>query len=156
MKRLKTTRQQFDKFHIDVSYEESLLFQEPTVSTPPKDRLNFMNIKTVTIVIALHLLPLAMIMARSTPEKADPVLEMPLPTPGPSTPIPLPVPLPRPLPPSSSNNNNNVTTTYVVKPGDTITKIVKRYKLSTKALLELNHLKDPNSIKTGQVLKFTR
>ena len=154
MKRLKTTRQQFDKFHIDVSYEESLIFQEPTVSTSPKDRLNFMNIKTITIVIALHLLPLAVIMAKSTPGKTDPVPEMPLPTPSPSTPLPLPVPLPKPLPPSS--NNNNVTTTYVVKPGDTITKIVKRYKLSTKALLELNHLKDPNNIKTGQVLKFTR
>jgi LysM repeat protein len=61
------------------------------------------------------------------------------------------VPLPKPSLPSSTN-----TTTYTVKQGDTITKIVKKYKLSTKSLLELNHIKDPNSIKVGQVLKFTR
>ena len=151
MKRLKPVQIPSDKFHIDVSLEESLLFQGPIVSIPPKDRLNFMNIKTISIVAAVHVLPLAMIMAKSVPEKNEPVPGIPSVAPLPSTPSPTPVPLPKPLPPSSSN-----TVTYTVKQGDTITKIVKKYKLSTKALLELNHIKDPNSIKVGQVLKFTR
>jgi len=138
MKRIKPTQKPFDKFHIDVSLEESLLFQEPIAPTSPKDRLNFMSIKTISIVAAVHMLPLAVIMAGNTPEKAISVPKVPSPT-------------PVPLPPSSSN-----TVTYTVKQGDTITKIVKKYKLSTKSLLELNHIKDPNSIKVGQVLKFTR
>ena len=154
MKRLKPVQIPSDKFHIDVSLEESLLFQEPIVSTPSKSRLNFMSIKTISIVAAVHMLPLAVIMARGTPEKNEPVPEIPSLAPLPSTPPPTPVPLPKPPPPSS--NNNSITTTYTVKQGDTITKIVKKYKLSTKSLLELNHIKDPNSIKVGQVLKFTR
>lgn len=97
------------------------------------------------------MLPLAVIMAKSTPEKNEPVPEIPSLAPLPPTPSPTPVPLPKPSLPSSTN-----TTTYTVKQGDTITKIVKKYKLSTKSLLELNHIKDPNSIKVGQVLKFTR
>jgi nucleoid-associated protein YgaU len=153
MKRLKPAQKPFDKFHIDVSYEESLLFQEPIVSTPLKDRLNFMNIKTISIVAAVHVLPLAMIMAKSVPEKNEPVPEIPSVAPLPPTPSPTPVPLPKPPAPSSTNT---ATTAYTVKQGDTITKIVKKYKLSTKSLLELNHIKDPNSIKVGQVLKFTR
>ncbi len=153
MKRLKPVQIPSDKFHIDVSLEESLLFQEPIVSTPPKSRLNFMSIKTLSIVAAVHMLPLAVIMARGTSEKNEPVPEIPSLAPLPSTPSPTPVPLPKPPAPSS---NNSITTTYTVKQGDTITKIVKKYKLSTKSLLELNHIKDPNSIKVGQVLKFTR
>lgn len=43
---------------------------------------------------------------------------------------------------------------YVVKKGDTIISISKKYKLSTKRLIEINKIKDPNSIKVGQVLKF--
>lgn len=110
-----------------------------------------MSIKTISIVAAVHMLPLAVIMARVTPEKNEPVPEIPSLAPLPTTPSPTPVPLPKPPIPSSTN-----TATYTVKQGDTITKIVKKYKLSTKSLLELNNIKDPNSIKVGQVLKFTR
>lgn len=102
-----------------------------------------MNIKTITVVAVLHLVPLAVVMAKSSQVKFEPVPEIPTPTPLPSTPIPVPSPLPKPS-----------TATYTVKQGDTITKIVKKYKLNTKYLLEINHIKDPNSIKVGQILKF--
>lgn len=46
------------------------------------------------------------------------------------------------------------TQTYQVKPGDTITKIAKKFKLSIKRLLEINEIKDPNKITPGQILKF--
>lgn len=148
MKRVRSTQKQFDKFHIDVSLEESLLFQEPVIKKPFADKFNFMNIKTITVIVALHLVPLAVIMGSSTQERPEPV---PAPTvPLVPEPLPSPLPKPNPLPPAPS-----LTTTYTVKQGDTITKIVKKYKLSTKQLLELNHIKDPNSIKVGQVLKFT-
>lgn len=144
MKRLRPTQKQFDKFHIDVSLEESLLFQEPVNKKPLVNKFNFMNIKTITVLAVLHLVPLAVVMAKSSQVKFEPVPEIP-------TPPPKPIPVPSPLPKPSSSTT---TATYTVKQGDTITKIVKKYKLNTKYLLEINHIKDPNNIKVGQVLKF--
>jgi LysM repeat protein len=43
---------------------------------------------------------------------------------------------------------------YVVKKGDTIYSISKKFKLSTQKLLEINNIKDPNKITIGQKLKF--
>ena len=44
--------------------------------------------------------------------------------------------------------------TYVIKPGDTIFSVCKKYKLNMKDLLIKNHIKDPNKIVTGQTLKL--
>jgi len=43
---------------------------------------------------------------------------------------------------------------YVVKSGDTIYSIAKKYHLVSARLLEINGIKDPKQLKVGQVLKF--
>jgi LysM repeat protein len=42
---------------------------------------------------------------------------------------------------------------YTVKKGDTLTAIAKKYKTTVKKLVELNNIKNPNLIITGQKLK---
>ncbi len=43
-------------------------------------------------------------------------------------------------------------TTYVVQPGDTLTKIATRFQVSIQSLVQANHLSDPNAIRAGQTL----
>lgn len=43
---------------------------------------------------------------------------------------------------------------YTVKRGDTLTAIAKKYKTTIKKLVELNNIKNPNLIITGQKLKI--
>lgn len=42
---------------------------------------------------------------------------------------------------------------YVVKKGDTLTKIAKKYKTTVKKLVALNKIKNPNVIKVGQKIR---
>ena len=42
----------------------------------------------------------------------------------------------------------------VIKPGDTIFSVCKKYKLNMKELLIKNHIKDSNKIVTGQTLNL--
>ena len=42
---------------------------------------------------------------------------------------------------------------YVVKKGDTLTKIAKKYKTTVKQLVKWNNIKNPNLIKIGQKLR---
>lgn len=42
---------------------------------------------------------------------------------------------------------------YIVKKGDNLTKIAKRYKTTIKQLVEWNNIKNPNLIKVGQKLR---
>ena len=51
-------------------------------------------------------------------------------------------------------SNNKFTTQYIVKKGDTITSIAKKYKLNVDRLIKLNNIKDPKKLQVGQVLKF--
>jgi LysM repeat protein len=44
--------------------------------------------------------------------------------------------------------------THTVQWGDTLSGIAKRYKTSVKALVELNGIRDPDLIRTGQVIKL--
>lgn len=59
------------------------------------------------------------------------------------TETPVPTPAPKPTP-----------TTYVVKKGDTLTKIAKRYGTTVDALVKKNNIKNKNLIYVGQVLKI--
>ena len=59
------------------------------------------------------------------------------------TPEPTPIPAPKPTP-----------TIYIVKKGDTLTKIAKRYGTTVDALVKKNNIKNPNLIYVGQVLKI--
>ncbi|MFQ3544306.1 LysM peptidoglycan-binding domain-containing protein [Halobacillus rhizosphaerae] len=42
--------------------------------------------------------------------------------------------------------------TYVVKPGDTLYRIAKKYGMTVQQMAEMNHLADPSYIRAGQVL----
>ena len=44
-------------------------------------------------------------------------------------------------------------TTYVVQPGDTLSGIAERFHTTWQELARINHIKDPNLIYVGQVLK---
>lgn len=44
--------------------------------------------------------------------------------------------------------------TYTVQTGDTLSEIAEAHKTTTKALAELNSIKDPNKIKAGQKIKL--
>lgn len=47
----------------------------------------------------------------------------------------------------------NIAEYYIVKKGDTLTKIAKKYKTTVKELAKLNKLKNPNIIEIGQKLR---
>lgn len=95
-------------------------------------------------------------------------VETPTPTP---TPIPTPNPTPQATPvlvekvkPSKNDwpkatgkpkiVNPKYTKEYIVKKGDNLYSISKRYKLSFEKLKEINNIKDPSKIVVGQKLKF--
>ena len=107
----------------------------------------------------------------------SPVIEQPAAIPSPTaTPIPAPKPTPEPTPPPANNDvpmdgvvpkpipkltvkpveakHPTLTKEYVVKKGDTIYSIAKKFKLNTQKLLKLNSIKDPSKIFAGQKLKF--
>lgn len=67
---------------------------------------------------------------------------------------PIPQEIPKEPPQVKPKINSKYTQSYIVKKGDTINSISKRFKLNTKKLLEINHIKNPNNIREGQVLKF--
>ena len=58
---------------------------------------------------------------------------------------------------SSTNNENASTqdTTYVVKKGDNLTNIAKRYNTTVDELIKLNNIKNKNLIYVGQKLKIS-
>ena len=56
-------------------------------------------------------------------------------------PCPMPTPTPAPAP-----------QVYVVKKGDTVYKIAKRYRTTMQALILANNLRNPNLIYPGQIL----
>lgn len=58
-------------------------------------------------------------------------------------PCPMPMPTPTPTP------ENKI---YVVKKGDTIYKIAKRYGTTMEAIIAANNLRNPNLIYPGQIL----
>ena len=53
------------------------------------------------------------------------------------------------LPPETSD-------TYVVRPGDTLTQIARRFNTTAFALAQSNGIADPSSIRVGQVLRVPR
>ncbi|MEK4535638.1 GH25 family lysozyme [Peribacillus sp. FSL K6-1552] len=56
-------------------------------------------------------------------------------------------------PPNTSNPSNNTATTYIVKKGDTLSLIAKKYNTTVKALVSLNGIKNPDKINIGLKLK---
>lgn len=62
------------------------------------------------------------------------------------------------LPPVSGENNNCATSKfgsgfeYVVRPGDSVLRLAKRFGVSARAIIEANELEDPAFIRIGDVL----
>lgn len=55
---------------------------------------------------------------------------------------------------NSNTNNNNYYKSYVVKKGDTLWGISKRYNVTINQLVEINSIKNPNLIYPGETLWF--
>lgn len=51
---------------------------------------------------------------------------------------------------------DNPSPTYTVQPGDTLSKIARTFGVTVAALVEVNHITNPNLIKVGQVLVIPR
>jgi LysM repeat protein len=62
---------------------------------------------------------------------------------------PAPTPTPSPAPTATGGG-----TTYVVQPGDTLTKIATKFGVTVNALVRANNIQDPNLIRAGQVLQI--
>ncbi len=66
------------------------------------------------------------------------------PVPPAPTPPPTPPPTPAPTPPS----------TYMVKAGDTLSIIARKFGVTVAAIVALNHIANPNLIRVGQIIKI--
>lgn len=158
-----------NKYHIDVTPEEDLLFRDNKNKTikSPKNTMFGGIFWTVVGVHAVALGALATTSFAKSSAKNESVENKPVPTPTPvpvaskATPAPTSVASPTPSPTPPTNSKHAATTdksglvkTYTVKQGDTINSIAKRYKLRTDRLLKINNIKDSNKIVAGQTLKF--
>jgi LysM repeat protein len=81
------------------------------------------------------------------------------PTPNPTisptlNPSPPPSPTPTPTPRPAATPTKSTGQTYQVKSGDTLSAIAARFGTTVKAIQDLNDIKDPSLIRTGQVLKI--
>lgn len=55
---------------------------------------------------------------------------------------------------ASEKQSESSSTTYVVKAGDTLTKIANKFNTTVKAIADLNNIKNPNLIIVGQKIKL--
>lgn len=84
----------------------------------------------------------------STPRPTTEPTIAPSPTPSPS-PTPAPTPIPTP-----SATTTPAFITYKVKSGDTLSGIASHFKTTVKAIVALNGITNPGSLKVGQILKI--
>ena len=163
-----------NKYHIDVTPEEDLLFQD-TKTQKVKSPKNTMFGGVFWTVVGVHAIALGALATTSfatsstknepaespkqttNAEPASPQTAQAT-TPAPTQPTPTPTPkaavAAKSTPPTTQSNKSGLIKTYTVKRGDTINSIAKRYKLRTDRLLKLNNIKDSNKIVVGQTLKF--
>ncbi len=163
-----------NQYHIDVTPEEGMLFRDAIETEAPVARHKMFNLPIVTGIVLVHFAGAAALFGTSLKKDTE---SIPSATPTPATVAATPTPAPTPVekvspsaspqitqsPPQTSPpkggevpHPSSKTTSYTVKQGDTFYSIVKRYKLSAKALTELNDIKDPSKIRVGQVLKFVK
>jgi LysM repeat protein len=153
-----------NKYHIDVTPEEDLLFRDAKTQKvkSPKNTMFGGVFWTVVGVHAVALGALATTSFATSSTKDEPTesskqttnaepaqAATPAPTPAPTLKAAV-----KPTPAPTQLNKSSLTKTYTVKQGDTINSIAKRYKLRTERLLKLNNIKDSNKIVVGQTLKF--
>lgn len=64
------------------------------------------------------------------------------------------VPASRPVEPPAAKPSQQPETIYTVQPGDTLSGISKKFKVSLDSLVDINRIKNPNLIYPGQTLKL--
>jgi LysM repeat protein len=159
-------------YHIDTTQEEDNLFRDITSElVQPKTLKKGTFTKIFCGVFVIHILGAGLITLLASPSKVNAPEELnksldqaPV---AQSSPTPEPTPIPQidqqlnnptstknPITKKDESKKSAIIKNYTVKQGDTISSIAKKYKLSTKRLLEINKIKDTNKINVGQVLKF--
>lgn len=157
-------------YHIDTTQEEDELFRDlPSEAKEPALLKRGGFAKIFCTVFGIHLLGAGLVSLSTFSANADTTKEIkkapevvPIaessPTPVP-TPVPAPVVVDKPATKAPVQQPNkpakkDKAKSYVVKKGDTIHSIAKKYKLSSTRLIQINNIKDTNKIIVGQVLKF--
>lgn len=122
------------------------------------------------LVLAIHLFGGIGIMSLSGGTKPANAVDKKAPEPTQVVETPSPTPIPEPTPEVKKTSQSDfpssgkprivaypkigLTQFYVVKKGDTLYAISKKYKLNFEKLKEINNIKDPQKIFVGQKLKF--
>jgi LysM repeat protein len=99
--------------------------------------------------------------ASASPGPSSSAVAVASPTPAPSStvaptlsPSPPPSPTPAPTARPTATPTRSAGQTYTVKSGDTLSAIAARFGTTVKAIQDLNNIKDPSLIRTGQVIKI--
>ena len=170
------------QYHIDVTPEEDALFREEVQaaeinSNKPKFSKVFWLVLGAHVAVIGGLITTCSAMgSKPAINLEQPVAEIPDPLPpelesppviaaaepNVSEPVITPEPTSTPLPTSTPKvaehkqqaKSSSLIKNYTVKQGDTIYSISRKYKLNTQRLIEINNIKNPDSIKVGQTLKF--
>ena len=115
----------------------------------------------IAVVVGIHVLAVGGVVVMQGCETRRPTAEQ---TPPPAPPMPprpetMPAPLPRPVfqppvpvEPAPSVIEPGSGRLYEVQNGESLSKIASRFGVSTRELVELNKIKDPNHIRMGQKL----
>jgi LysM repeat protein len=157
-------------YHIDVTPEEDALFNPSVKHEEREAKPPISFAKVFCVVLGVHAAIGAGVLATTHSAQAkqnDTVASQPQPVTETPKPVaietPSPTPTPKPTPETVSNpvvakteikNTEKYIKEYVVKQGDTLTSIAKKYKLSTTRLIKINNIKDVNKLTVGQKLKF--
>ena len=156
-------------YHIDVTPEEDLLFRDkPEEMENPKKFTNIFS-RTFWLVFGVHALGISVFVIScsaldsknelaSLVDYSKPIPEIPKTYQAQANPKEKQsnIPATPPQAPTSRmvSAKKQYATEHIVKKGDTLYSIAKKYKLSCKRLIEINKIKDPNKIVIGQSLKF--
>lgn len=164
------------KYHIDVTSEEDSLFRdivEPQTQIKEKNTFikNMLTNKIFWSVVGVHLV-IVSVLATAAPDNKtsmtgvieedqkfveekinDPkvVAKEIVDTLSQGGPLPTPTPYQKITQPAIKHT---LVKEYVIKNGDTLFSVAKKYKLNYHRLIKINNIKDPNKITVGQKLKF--
>lgn len=115
----------------------------------------------IAVVVMLHVTAIgSLFMIQGCGKTRDAAMPPPVPSmpPAMTTPARTPAPTTRPLPPPSVATRPLQpsapvdTVEYVVRTGDTLSKIASKHKVPISQVVELNKISDPNRIRVGQKL----